>query len=226
MAYRKQAYKEPPPVPRPTLFVGNIHYRICIDQLKASLYELFSTYGEVIDLIASKVQGPKNKIGSAFIVYADISQATAALRALKDFPFYSRPLRIQYAKTTSDATAIRDGTYKPRKVIKIEAKDGKEEKKKRDFIADAQKKKAIQLPKGDGKPKGKILAEDLPVGITNEMLGKLFKQYPGFQSVEHIAGKRMAFMYFDTENQAVKAEDGLNGFKISEDNELKLKIAK
>jgi len=225
MAYRKQAFKEPPLVPRPTLFVGNIEYSISIDQLKASLYELFSTYGDVIDLIASKVQGRKNKLGNAFIVYADISQATAALRALKDFQFFARPLRVQYAKTTSDATAIRDGTYKPRKIIKIEARDGKEEKSKRNFLAESQKK-AIQLPRGDGKPRGKLLVENLPSGITNDMLGKLFKQYPGFQSAECISGKRVAFVEFDTEHQALKAEDGLQGFKISEDNEIKIRLAK
>jgi len=66
-----------------------------IDELRASLYELFSAHGEVTQIVASKAnkRDPKRKDGVprrgyAFIVFHDIAHASAAKKALGNFPFY------------------------------------------------------------------------------------------------------------------------------------------
>jgi U1 small nuclear ribonucleoprotein A len=46
--------------------------------------------------------------------FYEVSAATNALRKMQGFPFYDKPMRIQYAKTKSDAIAKADGTYVPR----------------------------------------------------------------------------------------------------------------
>ncbi|KAA0188758.1 U2 small nuclear ribonucleoprotein B [Fasciolopsis buskii] len=52
--------------------------------------------------------------GQAFVVFDDVNSAATALRAMRGFPLYEKPMRIQFAKTDSDVVAKRKGTYVPR----------------------------------------------------------------------------------------------------------------
>merc|ERR1719215_2417908 len=111
--------------PNQTLYVNNLNEKIKIPDLKCTLLELFSAYGEVIDIIAF---GTLKKKGQAFVVFRDISCATNAMRALQGFVFLDKPLRISYAKSKSDVVSIEDGTFKPRG--KLGEKAAKEEELK------------------------------------------------------------------------------------------------
>ncbi|KAF9147107.1 hypothetical protein BG015_011307 [Linnemannia schmuckeri] len=95
--------------PNQTIYVRNLNEKINKIELKRSLYCLFSAYGKVISIVASKT---KRDRGQAFIAFSDIVSATAALRGLQGFNFYDRPMEIQYAKSKSHAIAKLDGTFK------------------------------------------------------------------------------------------------------------------
>merc|ERR1719343_1130977 len=60
--------------------------------------------------------------GQAWIVFKEVASATNSLKSLQGFPFYNKPMRINYAKTKSDAVAKADGTYveRPKKIVKRE----------------------------------------------------------------------------------------------------------
>jgi len=105
----KPRYGDVPP--NQTLYLNNLNEKISVAELKCCLLELFSTYGEVIDVIAQKAS---NKRGQAFIVFRDISCATNALRALQGFTLLDKQIRVAYCKTKSDVVAHEDGTWKPR----------------------------------------------------------------------------------------------------------------
>ena len=77
-------------------------------ELKKSLYAIFSQYGQILDIVAIKTMKMR---GQAFIVFSDISSATNALRGMQGFPFYDKPMRIQFAKLQSNLIAKRLGTY-------------------------------------------------------------------------------------------------------------------
>lgn len=63
--------------------------RICKNDLRTSLYTLFSTYGTVLDVVAMKT----NKMrGQAHIVFKDVQASTQALRALQGFEFYGKQM--------------------------------------------------------------------------------------------------------------------------------------
>merc|ERR1719498_1160 len=49
--------------------------------------------------------------GQAWIIFKEVSSANNALRSLQGFPFYNKPMRLNFAKTKSDAVARADGTY-------------------------------------------------------------------------------------------------------------------
>merc|ERR1711959_370800 len=52
--------------------------------------------------------------GQAWIVFADVSSATNAMKTMQNFPLFDKPIRVQYAKTTPDIIAKIEGTYFPR----------------------------------------------------------------------------------------------------------------
>merc|ERR1719265_110848 len=94
-----------------TLYVNNLNDKIHPDTLAKNLREVFGAFGEIQDLIAMK---SLRRRGQAWIVYKELSSSSAAVKALQGFPFYSKPIRIAYAKAKSDVVSKADGTYQPR----------------------------------------------------------------------------------------------------------------
>lgn len=91
--------------PIPTLYINNLNDKINKEEIRTQLYALFTTYGKIIDVIASK--GPKMK-GQAFLVFTDLASATTAMRACEGMVFYDKPMRITYAKSKSYATSRKE----------------------------------------------------------------------------------------------------------------------
>jgi U2 small nuclear ribonucleoprotein B'' len=77
--------------PNQTLYVRNLNDKINKQDLRLSLYTLFTTYGVVIDVVASKTI--KNR-GQAFIAFRDVPSATRAMRALEGFSIFGREMVI------------------------------------------------------------------------------------------------------------------------------------
>lgn len=75
--------------PNTTLYVKNIPNKIKKEELKRQIYCLFSTYGKILDVVATKVNGMR---GQAFVVFQDLASSTAALRGLDGFSFYDKTL--------------------------------------------------------------------------------------------------------------------------------------
>lgn len=99
----KQLQPQPQPQqlqPNQTLYINNLNTRIKKPELKRLLYALFSPYGQILSLIASKTSKMR---GQAFIVFKETGSAVVAMRALQGYPFMEKSLRIQFAKTKSDA---------------------------------------------------------------------------------------------------------------------------
>jgi U2 small nuclear ribonucleoprotein B'' len=109
--------------PNTTLYVNNLNDKINKEEIRSQLYALFTTYGKLIDVVATKT--PKMR-GQAFLVFNDLTSATAALRACDGMVFYDKPLvcplwfalffhstpvnskHISYAKSKSYATLRRE----------------------------------------------------------------------------------------------------------------------
>ena len=84
----------------------NLEERIKITQLKEALTEIFSEYGNIIDLVAKKSLKAK---GQAFIVFDDVQAAENAIEEIQGFELFDKPMMLEYAKTRSDATVEREG---------------------------------------------------------------------------------------------------------------------
>jgi hypothetical protein len=80
---------DPAVQPNTALYINNLNDKINKEELRTQLYALFATYGKLIDVVATK--SPKMR-GQAFLVFADLAGATAAMRACAGMTFYDKPL--------------------------------------------------------------------------------------------------------------------------------------
>ncbi|KAI9880409.1 MAG: U2 snRNP complex subunit msl1 [Pleopsidium flavum] len=110
------SHNGPPPksaqslgAPNQTLYCTNLPDKLQKQDLRLSIYTLFSTYGPVLDVVALKTMKMR---GQAHVVFRDVQASTQALRALQGFDFFGKEMKIQYAKSKSDTIAKLDGTYR------------------------------------------------------------------------------------------------------------------
>jgi hypothetical protein len=107
--YTAQPATENPLPPNQTLFVTNLptahRFPTVRADVRRALYNFFGAYGAVLEVVAGKRPGLR---GSAFVVFKEIRAAAEAMRQLQGFPFFERPLRIQFARTKSKAARDMD----------------------------------------------------------------------------------------------------------------------
>jgi len=220
--------------PNQTLYVNNLNEKTKKEELKKSLHAVFSRFGPIEDIIAMKTDKQR---GQAWIVFKEISSSTNALRDMQAFPFYDKPMKIAYAKTKSDAIAKLDGTYTERKKEKRKAEEENgtaAPKKTKKTPAEKKEPKKDKFERSEGNlqprpaPPNKIVfVENLPELVNEMMLSMLFQQFPGFKEVRLVPGKKgIAFVEFDNEVQAGVAMEGLQHFKITQDNLMVISYAK
>ncbi|XP_065844286.1 U1 small nuclear ribonucleoprotein A-like [Oscarella lobularis] len=211
--------------PNQTIYINNLNEKVKKDELKKSLYAIFSQFGAILDIITLKTVKMR---GQAFVVFKDIGAATNALRSMQGFPFFDKQMRIQFAKSKSDAVAKIDGTYVERKREKRKPEDGesrKAKKKAAEAASGTQKEKPVRT--GPELPNNILFLTNLPEETNDAMLQMLFNQFPGFKEVRLVPGRHdIAFVEFDHEIQAGQAKETLQGFKISPTNAIKITYAK
>ena len=72
-----------------------------------------------------------------------------------------------------------------------------------------------------------LFVENLPEQVNEMMLSMLFQQFPGYKEVRLVPGKAgIAFVEFDQEAQSGVAMAGLQNFKITPQNLMKISYAK
>lgn len=84
----------PEPQPEPehateTLYIQNLNEKVKIPVLKASLRGLFKSYGEVLDVVAHSNLRMR---GQAFVSFESPEIAQKALKEVRGFPLYSKPM--------------------------------------------------------------------------------------------------------------------------------------
>lgn len=58
-------------------------------ELKKSLYAIFSQFGQILDILVSRIMKMK---GQAFVIFKEVNSASNALRSMQGFPFYDKPM--------------------------------------------------------------------------------------------------------------------------------------
>ncbi|OMJ28773.1 U2 small nuclear ribonucleoprotein B'' [Smittium culicis] len=262
--------------PNQTIHIGNLNSKIKNHELRSSLYYLCISYGRIVDISFPKRTAFR---GQAFVSFRDISSATIAKRQLDGFDFYSKSLKINYAKSKSDAVGMLDGSYfsenvryermkKKRMGNNVSESEVLGENQEEETISEvdmesdsdedsipltkrthensvidadnlSKKQKIsddvdnIDLKNTESDNSEQLVAsntlflENLPEAVTTEMLATLFQQYPGFREIRRVPGKKnLAFVDYDTPDQAAISLDVLQGFKLTPENPMLISYAK
>ncbi|XP_012569565.1 U1 small nuclear ribonucleoprotein A isoform X1 [Cicer arietinum] len=229
-----------------TIYINNLNEKIKIEELKKSLHAVFSQFGKILEVLAFKTLKHK---GQAWVIFEDVSSASNALRQMQGFPFYDKPMRIQYARTKSDIIAKADGTFVPREKRKRHDDKGKKRKDQHDAnlagmglnpsypgaygatpalsqIPYPGGAKSM-VPEAPAPPNNILFIQNLPNETTPMMLQMLFLQYPGFKEVRMVETKPgIAFVEYGDEMQSTVAMQALQGFKITPQNPMLITYAK
>lgn len=237
----------PEPPQNMTIYINNLNEKIKIDELKKSLHAVFSQFGKILEVLAFKTLKHK---GQAWVIFEDVTSASNALRQMQGFPFYDKPMRIQYARTKSDVIAKADGTFVPREKRKRhDDKAGKKRKDQNDanlagtglnpaYAGGYGATPALSqipypggakslLPEAPAPPNNILFIQNLPNETTPMMLQMLFLQYPGFKEVRMVEAKPgIAFVEYGDEMQSTVAMQALQGFKIAPQNPMLITYAK
>lgn len=206
--------------------------------LRKALYAVFSEFGRILDVVCLKTFRLR---GQAWIVFEDVTSASTALKALDGFAFYGKPMRIQYAKTKSDAVAKLEGTFVARnKEERMKKREEEKEQVRREQAERAlRKKEEAEMDKEEQEKKKQmemdvvtephniLFVQNLPEGTTDMMLAMLFQQFPGYKEVRMVPNKPgIAFVEFEVDTQAGVAMTGLQGFKITSTHAMNVSYAK
>ncbi|KAG4072593.1 hypothetical protein HA402_004682 [Bradysia odoriphaga] len=211
--------------PNHTIYINNLNEKIKKDELKKSLYAIFSQFGQIMDIVALKTLKMR---GQAFVIFKEIASATNALRTMQGFPFYDKPMRIAYSKMDSDMIAKMKGTFKERpkkiKPPKPAPEEKREKKKKNAANADSG---STNTNTAEQPPNQILFLTNLPEETNEMMLSMLFNQFPGFKEVRLVPNRHdIAFVEFSTELQSSAAKEALQGFKITPTHAMKITFAK
>ncbi|KAI3635988.1 hypothetical protein MIR68_005869 [Amoeboaphelidium protococcarum] len=93
--------------PIATLYIRNLNEKINLKVLKNALRGIFQIYGQVREVLAWRNIRMR---GQAFVVFADVDQATAALAA-DGFPLFGKQMQVRYAAsdTFHSSQSLKDG---------------------------------------------------------------------------------------------------------------------
>ena len=229
--------------PNQTLYVSNLNNKLKQVELKKCLLCIFSPFGTILDIVAMNNYRLR---GQAWVVFAQTEQATLALSKMQGFPFFDMPMRISYAKAKSDAVRKLEGTFVARtpeqmkehremekrkseevRASKAVAKQARREEEVLEKKRKAEEERIAAAMNEEAPPHNILFVQNLPAATTDKMLRPLFSQFPGFQEVRMVEARPgIAFVEFDHERRAGAALAGLQNFKITPENAMKIAYAK
>ncbi|UYV64536.1 SNRPA [Cordylochernes scorpioides] len=230
--------------PNHSIYINNLNEKVKIPELKTSLKAIFAQFGPIMDIYA---HNSLKRRGQAFIAFTDIGSAANAMQSMQGFPFYGKPMRIQFAKGDSDCVSKMKGTYlerpkkpkpKPMENKKLKKKAAKEQARQTSQVLPqpmaAAPHYAPTAASGGAnnisleQPPNQILfVTNIPSETHEGMLLVLFQQFHGFREVRPVPGRHdIAFVEFETEAQAAGAKESLDGFKMSPTGSIKIYFAK
>ncbi|KAE9421807.1 hypothetical protein Angca_003099 [Angiostrongylus cantonensis] len=205
--------------PNHTIYINNLNEKVKKEELKKALYAIFMQFGEIVSIMAFKTLRMR---GQAHIIFKEISSASNALCAMQGFPFYDKPMRIQYAREDSDIIAKAKGTYverAPRLPVRTQ--------KKKKVLGGGQGRGGNGGDGGPAPPNKILFCTNLPDEITTDMLQILFNQFPGLRDIRLVPYRSgIAFVEYESEEFAAPARIALNNFKITPEQHMKVDYAK
>eukprot|EP00188_Purpureofilum_apyrenoidigerum_P000913 Plantae.Rhodophyta-Purpureofilum_apyrenoidigerum.ctg14631.p1 GENE.Plantae.Rhodophyta-Purpureofilum_apyrenoidigerum.ctg14631~~Plantae.Rhodophyta-Purpureofilum_apyrenoidigerum.ctg14631.p1 ORF type:complete len:228 (-),score=59.69 Plantae.Rhodophyta-Purpureofilum_apyrenoidigerum.ctg14631:518-1201(-) len=204
--------------PNSTIYVRNLNDKLKKDELRRVLYESFSAYGRVLDVVALKTMKMR---GQAFVAYEDVASAANAMRHMQGMMFYDKPLVVNFAKHKCERVArlLGEGPTATGEKRKTEGTDADKKgppKQNKAMEEDEAKQKPEVTPDKDAAPNKILFVQNISEDVDKDTITELFDAFSGFVEVRIPAGRRgIAFAEFESENSSEIALEGLQNYKLN-----------
>ncbi|KAI9783431.1 MAG: hypothetical protein M1816_001405 [Peltula sp. TS41687] len=150
--------------PGSTVYVRNLEERIKIEQMKEALREIFSEYGNIVDVVAKTNLKAK---GQAFIVFDSVEAAERAIDEVQRFELFEKAMVLDFARTRSDAT------------VKASGNEEEFEAHRRRRLAEKERKQALEALEAQKKLKRPAAATNGGAADANAAAGRPAKAARG-----------------------------------------------
>ncbi|MBW0488051.1 hypothetical protein O181_027766 [Austropuccinia psidii MF-1] len=87
-----------------TVYLNNLNEKVKLPILKQTLKNLLKNFGPVLDVVAHRSVRMR---GQAFVAFPDREMAAKAVKEVKGFPLYGKPIEIAFARTQADVIVKR-----------------------------------------------------------------------------------------------------------------------
>lgn len=211
-----------------------------------SLRELFSEYGNILDIVAKTNLKAK---GQAFIVFDDVESAKKAIEEVQGFELFGKEIRLQFARERSDASVLKEEGEEGLEVWKRRRRAEMDKKRAASSANDLKRLKhsgpvpamaadaaarPLKSARGAGLrstnpgagaivpdeylPPNKILfVQNVPEEYDIEALTVVFSRFEGFREVRMVPGRKgIAFVEYDSETGAIGAKEGTGGMMLGQ----------
>ena len=162
--------------------------------------------------------------GQAYVVMKSQTEAEQAIKTLRGYPFFGKPMRLNFSKKESDLIAKINGTFDEAVLKKRAARHeqdtrAREIKLKRKMIDRLIKlrRQTAQMHNEELEPRFRgantyqsgvykiLFIERLPKLLKQEVLEEIFTMHHGFVEVRHVPEKGVAFVEFINDDCATNA---------------------
>ena len=177
-------------------------------------------------------------------MFDDTSSAARAIDEVNGFELFDKPMQLDFAKTRSDATVLREEgeagleKWKRGRLAEKERKQALEaqQKLKRPAAATvADTARPTKSARGTGlKPSGANVAavipdeylppnkilflRDLPESYDADGLSRIFSRFEGFREVRMVPGRKgIAFVEYEAEAGAISAKEATAGMQLGDE---------
>ncbi|CZR63183.1 related to small nuclear ribonucleoprotein snRNP U1A [Phialocephala subalpina] len=232
------------PPPNATVYVKNLEESIKVEQLKEALTELFSEYGEIIDIVAKTNLKAK---GQAFIVFDSVEGAQKAIEEVQGSvpDANARPIKATRGaglkSTNAGAAAVIPDEYlPPNKILFVQnlpeeydidaltAIFGRFEGFREVRLATrgaglkSTNAGAAAVIPDEYLPPNKILfVQNLPEEYDIDALTAIFGRFEGFREVRLVPGRRgIAFIEYESEAGAITAKENTAGMALGDGSQI------
>ncbi|KAK5696315.1 hypothetical protein LTR17_024324 [Elasticomyces elasticus] len=218
--------------PNATVYARNIDERVKIPALLATLTEVFGEYGNVVQVIAKK---SLKRRGQAFVVYDSEESAQNAIDELQGFEIFGKQMHLDFAKTRSDATVLREGgedeleSHKKQRLAEKERKQAIEAANAKPVKRVAAEELAERPAKSTKPAQGGVVPDeylppnkilflrDVPEDYGQSMLTAIYIRFPGFKEVRTVPGRpEIAFVEYEDETGAIAAKEATGGMTLGD----------
>lgn len=213
-----------------TLYCRNLNDRIGITKLRKALLDKFTPFGTIQEIFLHK---SLKRRGQAWVLFEKYEDALNAKDALQNITLFNRQLMIAFARSKSDLIAKADGSFVPRKKKPI----ARTMATKHRVNAFGDSYNTLETPTHTQQlvsvnqtimPNKTLFVEDLKTEEVNQdVLTPLFGGVPGFIEVRVIPGRMVAFVDYDSIENATNAKNLFDGFHLVNDvDKIKVTFAK